>query len=128
MNVRSRNRVRISGRPGAPLVVLAHGFRVRSEHVAVVPALERDFTVVLFDHVGSGRSDLSAWSKERYSSLERARIPRRSHGLPLLRIGIWPFLAETEDVDRCLPAQAILHAQAPGPRCLPQRKRPSRRS
>jgi sigma-B regulation protein RsbQ len=32
----------------------------------VVPALERDFTVVLFDHVGSGRSDLSAWSTERY--------------------------------------------------------------
>jgi hypothetical protein len=26
MNVRSRNRVRISGRPGAPVVVLAHGF------------------------------------------------------------------------------------------------------
>ena len=26
MNVRSRNRLRISGRPGAPVVMLAHGF------------------------------------------------------------------------------------------------------
>lgn len=89
MNVRDRNRVRISGRPGAPVVVLAHGFGC-DEHEnmwrLVVPALERDFTVVLFDHVGSGRSDLSAWSKERYSSLERAE-PKRSgrsiHGVPV---------------------------------------------
>jgi sigma-B regulation protein RsbQ len=67
MNVRSRNRVRISGRPGAPVVVLAHGFGCdQNMWRLVVPALERDFTVVLFDHVGSGRSDLSAWSKERY--------------------------------------------------------------
>jgi sigma-B regulation protein RsbQ len=87
MNVRSRNRVRISGRPGAPVVVLAHGFGCdQNMWRLVVPALERDFTVVLFDHVGSGRSDLSAWSKERYSSLERAE-PKRSgrsiHGVPV---------------------------------------------
>jgi sigma-B regulation protein RsbQ len=36
----------------------------------VVPLLERDFTVALFDHVGVGRSDLSAWSPERYSTLD----------------------------------------------------------
>ena len=26
--------------------------------------------MVLFDHVGAGRSDLSAWAQERYSSLD----------------------------------------------------------
>jgi D-alanine-D-alanine ligase-like ATP-grasp enzyme len=54
MNVRSRNPVRISGRPGAPVVVLAHGFGCdQNMWRLVVPALERDFTVVLFDHVGA---------------------------------------------------------------------------
>jgi hypothetical protein len=33
--------------------------------------------VVVFDHVRSRRSDLPAWSKERYSSLERAPARRR---------------------------------------------------
>ncbi|MDJ0380397.1 alpha/beta hydrolase [Streptomyces sp. G-G2] len=71
MDVRSRNRVRVSGRPGGPVVVLAHGFGCdQNMWRLVVPALERDFTVVLFDHVGAGRSDLSAWSPERYSSLD----------------------------------------------------------
>ncbi|WP_331769876.1 alpha/beta hydrolase (plasmid) [Embleya sp. NBC_00888] len=71
MNVRSRNRVRVSGRAGAPVVMLAHGFGCdQNMWRLVVPALERDFTVVLFDHVGAGRSDLSAWNKERYSDLD----------------------------------------------------------
>lgn len=71
MDVRGRNRVRVSGRPGAPVVMLAHGFGCdQNMWRLVVPALERDFTVVLFDHVGSGRSDLSAWSEDRYSSLD----------------------------------------------------------
>ncbi|MFI1380619.1 alpha/beta fold hydrolase [Embleya sp. NPDC020886] len=71
MDVRSRNRVRVSGRADGPTVVLAHGFGCdQNLWRLVVPALERDFTVVLFDHVGSGRSDLSAWSAERYSDLD----------------------------------------------------------
>lgn len=71
MDVRSRNRVRVSGRAGGPVVMLAHGFGCdQNMWRLVAPALERDFTVVLFDHVGAGRSNLSAWSKERYSSLD----------------------------------------------------------
>jgi sigma-B regulation protein RsbQ len=35
----------------------------------VAPAFEDDFKVVLFDHVGAGRSDLSAYDPERYGSL-----------------------------------------------------------
>ncbi|MGW6843939.1 alpha/beta fold hydrolase [Streptomyces sp. NPDC054958] len=54
------------GRSDGPVVMPAHGFGCdRNLWRPVVPALERDFTVVLFDHVGSGPSDLSAWSAER---------------------------------------------------------------
>lgn len=70
MDLRSRNHVRVTARAGAPAVVLAHGFGCdQNMWRLVVPTLERDFTVVLFDHVGSGRSQLSAWSRGRYGSL-----------------------------------------------------------
>ncbi|MFJ3231240.1 alpha/beta fold hydrolase [Streptomyces sp. NPDC086787] len=71
MSARSRNHVTVTGRAGAPVVMLAHGFGC-DQHMwrLVVPALERDFTVVLFDHVGAGQSDLSAWSRERYAGLD----------------------------------------------------------
>lgn len=71
MDVRSRNHVRVSGRDGGPALVLAHGFGCdQNMWRLVVPELERHFTVVLFDHVGAGNSDLSAWSRERYSTLD----------------------------------------------------------
>ncbi|MFF7974362.1 alpha/beta fold hydrolase [Streptomyces sp. NPDC007905] len=71
MDARSRNHVRVTGRPGAPVVMLAHGFGCdQNLWRLVVPALEQDFTVVLFDHVGAGKSDLSAWSPQRYSSMD----------------------------------------------------------
>ncbi|MFG2617282.1 alpha/beta fold hydrolase [Streptomyces sp. NPDC048507] len=71
MDVRSRNHVRVTGRTGGPVLVLAHGFGCdQNLWRAVLPALERDHTVVLFDHVGAGRSDLSAWSPERYATLD----------------------------------------------------------
>nr|WSX74589.1 alpha/beta hydrolase [Streptomyces sp. NBC_00899] len=71
MDVRSRNHVTVTGRVGGPVVMLAHGFGCdQNMWRLVVPALERDFTVVLFDHVGSGNSELSAWSPERYSSMD----------------------------------------------------------
>lgn len=61
----------VSGRAGGPVVMLAHGFGCdQNMWRLVVPLLERDFTVVLFDHVGAGSSDMSAWSRERYSTLE----------------------------------------------------------
>lgn len=71
MTALSRNHVTVTGRTGGPVVMLAHGFGCdQNMWRLVVPLLERDFTVVLFDHVGAGRSDLSAWSEQRYSSLE----------------------------------------------------------
>ncbi|WP_405634267.1 alpha/beta hydrolase [Streptomyces sp. NBC_01178] len=71
MDVRRRNQVRVTGAAGAPVVMLAHGFGCdQNLWRLVAPVLERDFTVVRFDHVGAGRSDLSAWSAERYGSLD----------------------------------------------------------
>ncbi|MEI7032111.1 alpha/beta hydrolase [Streptomyces pratensis] len=71
MRVRRRNHVRVSGRSGGPVVVLAHGFGCdQNMWRLVAPVLERDFTVVVFDHVGAGSSDLSAWSRERYSTMD----------------------------------------------------------
>jgi len=63
--------VRVTGRADGPVVLLAHGFGCdQNMWRLVLPALARDFRVVLFDYVGSGRSDPGAWSEERYSSLE----------------------------------------------------------
>jgi sigma-B regulation protein RsbQ len=71
VNVRERNNVRVFGRPGAPVVMLAHGFGCdQNLWRLVAPALAEDFTVVTFDYVGSGGSDVSAWREERYATIE----------------------------------------------------------
>lgn len=71
MTVARRNNVVVSGRPGAPVVVLAHGFGCdQNMWRLVAPLLELDFTVVRFDHVGAGRSDPSAWDAQRYHRMD----------------------------------------------------------
>ncbi|MGW0787990.1 alpha/beta fold hydrolase [Streptomyces sp. NPDC002911] len=71
MDVRKRNRVKVTGREGGPVVMLGHGFGCdQSLWRLVAPELEKSFRVVLFDYVGAGGSDLSAWSPERYSGLD----------------------------------------------------------
>jgi sigma-B regulation protein RsbQ len=65
-----RFNVRTSGRPDGQPIVFAHGFGCDQNmwrHVA--PAFEKDYRVVLFDHVGAGGSDLSAYDPDRYSTL-----------------------------------------------------------
>jgi sigma-B regulation protein RsbQ len=70
VDVRARNNVVITGRRDGPVVMLSHGFGCdQNMWRLVVPALAERFPVVLFDHVGAGRSDLSAWSEQRYGSL-----------------------------------------------------------
>ncbi|MED7952082.1 alpha/beta fold hydrolase [Streptomyces sp. BE303] len=71
MDVARRNNIRVTGRADGPVVVLAHGFGCdQNMWRLVVPALAGDYRVVLFDYVGSGRSDASAWTEDRYSSLD----------------------------------------------------------
>ncbi|MFG2424865.1 alpha/beta fold hydrolase [Streptomyces sp. NPDC048448] len=70
MDLRSRNKVTVTGRADGPVLVLAHGFGCdQNMWRLAVPALAERYRVVLFDYVGSGGSDLSAFSPERYSSL-----------------------------------------------------------
>lgn len=71
MDVRSRYNVVETGRDDGPTVLLAHGFGCdQNLWRLVVPALAERFRVVLFDHIGAGRSDMSAWTAERYSTLD----------------------------------------------------------
>ncbi len=71
MSVLARNRVTVTGAEGAPAIMFAHGFGC-DQHMwrQVAPAFEADHRVVLFDHVGAGRSDLTAYDPEKYASLD----------------------------------------------------------
>lgn len=61
----------IVGAASGPTVVLAHGFGCdQNLWRAVTALLTPTCRVVLFDHVGAGGSDPSAWDEDRYSTLE----------------------------------------------------------
>jgi sigma-B regulation protein RsbQ len=69
VDVLKRNNVKVSGR-GARAMVFAHGFGCdQNMWRFVAPAFEEDFRVVLFDYVGSGKSDMRAYDPEKYSTL-----------------------------------------------------------
>ncbi len=66
----SRNNVKTFGRGTQPML-FAHGFGCdQTMWRFITPAFENDYRIVLFDYVGSGNSDLSAWDSERYSALD----------------------------------------------------------
>ena len=66
----ARNNVNVSGR-GSRAMMFSHGFGCdQSMWAEVARAFEPDFKVVLFDHVGAGRSDLSAYDSAKYSTLD----------------------------------------------------------
>jgi sigma-B regulation protein RsbQ len=65
-----RNNVTVSGDPAGRPIVFAHGFGCSQEMWrAIAPRFEADHRVVLFDSVGSGASDLSAYDPAKYDSL-----------------------------------------------------------
>lgn len=62
--------MKILGR-GPRTMVMAHGFGCdQSMWRLIVPAFEDDYRIVLFDYVGHGHSDSSAFSQSRYATLE----------------------------------------------------------
>ncbi|MFD7665012.1 alpha/beta fold hydrolase [Streptomyces sp. NPDC059788] len=70
MDILRRNNVTVTGNPEGPTVVLAHGFGCdQNMWRLTVPALADTHRVVLFDYVGCGRSDLSAFQEDRYARL-----------------------------------------------------------
>jgi len=70
-NILQRNNVTVSGREGGTTLVFAHGFGCDQKLWRwVAPAFEASCRVVLFDYVGSGKSDLAAYSEAKYASLD----------------------------------------------------------
>jgi sigma-B regulation protein RsbQ len=70
MSITQRNNIQSSG-SGKQTLVLAHGFGCdQSMWRYLVPSFHDDFRTVLFDHVGSGSSDLSAYDFNKYDSLD----------------------------------------------------------
>lgn len=70
IDVIKRNNVRVVG-AGDQVLICAHGFGCNQDvwrHL--VAAYKADFQLILFDFVGAGQSDLSAYDSHRYSSLD----------------------------------------------------------
>jgi sigma-B regulation protein RsbQ len=70
VSVVARNNVSLAGPVGGRPMLFAHGFGC-DQHMwkDVAPAFATDHRVVLFDHVGAGGSDLSAFDRSKYGSL-----------------------------------------------------------
>ncbi len=81
MDVRARSNITFTGRNDGPVVMLAHGFGCdQNMWRQITDRLGERSRVLLFDHVGAGRSDLTAWDAERHATLDAT--PRRPGDLP----------------------------------------------
>lgn len=70
MSVLRRNNVKTFGKGQKPMI-FAHGFGCdQNMWRFVAPAFEEAYRVVLFDHVGAGKSDHAAYNRARYSTLD----------------------------------------------------------
>lgn len=71
VNVLVRNNVAVSRNEDGHPMLFAHGFGC-DQHMwrYVAPAFAEDYRVVLFDHVGAGGSDLSAYDRNKYATLQ----------------------------------------------------------
>ncbi|WP_187275565.1 alpha/beta hydrolase [Methylobacterium sp. WL6] len=70
MSVVQRHNTKIAG-AGETAMVFAHGFGCdQNMWRFVAPAFEDRYRTVLFDHVGAGGSDLSAYDPARYATLD----------------------------------------------------------
>jgi sigma-B regulation protein RsbQ len=71
MNALKRNNVNLSGPEGGQAMIFAHGFGCdQNMWRFVTPAFEDEYRIVLFDHVGAGRSDSAAYNRGKYESLK----------------------------------------------------------
>lgn len=65
-----RNNVKVLGK-GSQAMLFAHGFGCdQNMWRFITPAFENDYKIILFDYVGAGKSDRSAYNEERYASLQ----------------------------------------------------------
>src|SRR4051794_34909410 len=71
MKTTQRNAVTVAGRDAGPPMMFAHGYGCDQNMWRFVsPHFADTHKIVLFDHVGNGRSDLSAYDDQRHSDLD----------------------------------------------------------
>lgn len=71
MSSTQRNAVTSSGRDSGQPMLFAHGYGCdQNMWRLVTPAFADTHRIVLFDHVGNGKSDLSAYDDAKYSTLD----------------------------------------------------------
>ncbi len=69
-NILVRNNVKVSGK-GTQALMFAHGFGCdQNMWRFVAPEFEGNYKIVLFDYVGSGKSDIGAYDANRYGDLK----------------------------------------------------------
>ncbi len=79
MKAIQRNNVKVAGK-GEQTLVFAHGYGCdQNMWRHLIPAFSEEYRIVLFDYVGSGLSDVSAFDRTRYSTL-------RGYALDVLEI------------------------------------------
>jgi sigma-B regulation protein RsbQ len=70
MSIFRRNNVNIVG-SGTKTMLFAHGYGCdQNMWRFVVPAFENEYRIVLFDHVGAGKSDSTQYRHEKYGNLQ----------------------------------------------------------
>jgi len=70
MSVLKRNNVQILGKGASP-IIFAHGFGCdQNMWRLILPSFEENYKLVLFDHVGAGLSDLTAYDAIKYKELD----------------------------------------------------------
>jgi sigma-B regulation protein RsbQ len=70
MDLARRNNVTVLG-DGPATMFFAHGFGCdKNMWRLIAPTYARRYRTVLFDHVGSGNSDLSAYDRQKYGTLD----------------------------------------------------------
>ncbi|MFN7090552.1 MAG: alpha/beta fold hydrolase [Allorhizobium sp.] len=109
MSVASRNNVKIHG-GGRQTMLLAHGFGCdQNMWRYVVPHFSKSHTVVTFDHVGAGGSDLSAYNFDKYGTLD-------GYAADIVEIGRELGLSDAIFVGHSVSSMmgVLASAQAPG--------------
>ncbi|PSL46203.1 sigma-B regulation protein RsbQ [Chitinophaga niastensis] len=71
MDITRKNNIHVCGNTDAfQTIVFSHGFGIdQTSFSAVVPSFEKDYKIVLFDNVGGGKADITAFSPKRYEGL-----------------------------------------------------------
>lgn len=69
-SVLARNNVKILGTGQKP-IIFANGFGCDQKMWRfIIPAFQQNYQIILFDYVGSGQSDITAYEIDRYNHLE----------------------------------------------------------